>query len=246
MPNSVSGILSWILFSAPMMKLTAFTPTVATCFKNPMTPKITGSTTGRTLPTMSTATLMALTSVVPTRLTTVDSSGITAGIPSLMTNPNISVSTGLMWFTPRSTIWENTPAKDWTSGMTVWIAGVIAPNTSPRFSPPMLKPDSFSWMFCKPSGVESCPNTCFSRSPIPAILPVNLSNTARPPSPNTMPTMLRTSSKWSPSRETTATIVPRLVMAGPNIPSSDIKPPPSFAATGPTVEPNTFSPAPAN
>ena len=41
------------------------------------------------------------------------------------------------------------------------MAGVIAPNTSPRFSPPILKPDSFSWMLCKPSGVVSCPNTCF-------------------------------------------------------------------------------------
>ena len=95
-----------------MMKLTAFTPMVATCFKNPMMPRITGSTTGSTLPTRSTATLMALTSVVPTRLTTVDSSGMTAGMPSLMIKPKISVSTGLMWFTPKSTIWENTPAKD--------------------------------------------------------------------------------------------------------------------------------------
>ena len=34
------------------------------------------------------------------------------------------------------------------------MAGVIAPNTSPRFSPPILKPDSFSWMLCKLRGGE--------------------------------------------------------------------------------------------
>ena len=124
------------------------------------------------------------------------------------------------------------------------MAGVIAPNTSPRFSPPILKPDSFSWMLCKPSGVVSCPNTCFTVSPMPAIFPVNLSKTASPPSPNTVPTMLRMSSKWSPNSETAATIVPMPVMTGPNVPSSDMKPPPSFAATGPTVVPSTFSPAP--
>ena len=123
---------------------------------------------------------------------------------------------------------------------------MAAPNTSPMFSPPILKPDNCCWIFCSPSGVESWPNTCFAVSPMPEIFPVNLSNMARPPSPNTVPTMPRMSSKWSPSSETTATIVPRLVMAGPNVPSSDMKPPPSFDATGPTVEPRTFSPAPAN
>ena len=125
--------------------------------------------------------------------------------------------------------------------MTVWMAGIAAENTSPRFRPPMLKPDNFCWMLCSPSGVVSWPKTCLILSPMPEIFPVNASKTARSPSPNIWPTMFRTSSKWSPSRETTATMVPRLVIAGPKVPSSDIKPPPSFPATAP-MPPVRFKP----
>ena len=46
-----------------------------------MIPSTTGSTTGNSLPITSTTVLMAFTKMVPTKLTTVESSGITAGMP---------------------------------------------------------------------------------------------------------------------------------------------------------------------
>ena len=76
-----SGTVKLILFSVRMIAFTTFTTTPTIPFTNPMIPSTTGSTTGNSLPITSTTVLMAFTKMVPTKLTTVESSGITAGMP---------------------------------------------------------------------------------------------------------------------------------------------------------------------